>query len=84
MLLIEVLGAKKLTPMIKNPKVYRKRSEKQRWDALSRLRIDETLAIGEALLTSEIMKIARFRKRRRPMSLAIALGIEQRAMRKKR
>ena len=70
--------------MIKNPKIYRKHSEKQRWDELRRLRIEDTLAIGEALLTSEIMKSARFRKRHRPRNLAIALGIQSRAMRKRR
>ena len=37
--------------------------------------VEESIAIGEALLTSELMTLAVFPERERPSSLAIALGI---------
>lgn len=37
--------------------------------------VDESIAIGEALLTSEIMRLAEFPADDHPRSLALALGI---------
>jgi hypothetical protein len=37
--------------------------------------VEESIAVGEALLTSEIMRLAEFPDDDRPQSLAIALGI---------
>lgn len=62
--------------MIKNPEIYRRRAEDLRWGTLQRMSPEESIAIGEALLTSEIMKVASFARRRRPKCLAIALGLE--------
>jgi hypothetical protein len=61
--------------MIKNIDRYRRRSERQRWKALQEMSPEESIALGEALLTSEIMALADFRRRRRPKSLAASLGI---------
>ncbi len=61
--------------MIKNPERYRRRAEAMRWGALRRMSPEESIAIGEALLTSEILKHAWTKNRRRPKCLAVALGI---------
>ena len=37
--------------MIRNPKNYQRQAEQERWEALRRLTVDESIAIGEALLT---------------------------------
>lgn len=67
--------------MIKNPEAYRRRSEAERWDALRQLTVEESIAIGEALLTSDVMRLAEFPDDDHPQSLAIALGIEPRVVR---
>lgn len=67
--------------MIKNPEAYRRRSEVERWDAIRQLTVQESIAIGEALLTSDIMRLAEFPDDDHPRSLAIALGIEPRVAR---
>ncbi len=41
--------------------------------------MEESIAVGEALLTSELMDIAEFPDDDHPMSLAIALGIDPRS-----
>lgn len=64
--------------MIKNLEIYRRRAEAQRWGALRSMSAEESIAIGEALLTSEILKLAWTGNRRRPKCLAVALGIRQR------
>jgi len=64
--------------MIKNPELYRPREAVRRWRTLRRMSAEESIAIGEALLTSEIMKLAWRGKRRRPKCLAVALGIRRR------
>jgi len=61
--------------MIKNPDEYQRTAELERWEALRRMSVEESIAVGEALLTSEIMRLAEFRDDDRPQSLAIALGI---------
>jgi len=61
--------------MIHYPKHYQRRAEQERWDALRRLTVDESIAIGEALLTSDIMRLAEFPADDHPRSLALALGI---------
>ena len=43
--------------------------------------IEESIALGEALLTSEIMDLAEFPDDDQPMSLAISLGIKPSAHR---
>ena len=61
--------------MIRNPKDYQRQAEQERWEALRRLTVDESIAIGEALLTSDIMRLAEFPADDHPRSLALALGI---------
>jgi hypothetical protein len=64
--------------MIKNPEAYRRGSEAERWEALRQMSPEESIAVGEALLTSEIMQVATFPDDDHPQSLAILLGIEAR------
>ena len=61
--------------MIRNPKHYQRQEEQERFEALRRLTVDESIAIGEALLTSDIMRLAEFPADDHPRSLALALGI---------
>ena len=42
--------------MIKNPETYRRQSEAERWEALRQMSAEESIALGEALLSSEIMR----------------------------
>ncbi|HEY4158174.1 MAG TPA: hypothetical protein VGM29_08755 [Polyangiaceae bacterium] len=63
--------------MIKDLAAYQRLCEKEHWDALSRQTIEESIAVGEALLTSELMDIAVFTDDDRPMSLALSLGIKR-------
>jgi hypothetical protein len=67
--------------MITDLEAYRRESERDRWEALRRLTPEESIAVGEALLTSEIMRLAVFPDDDAPRSLAIALGIEPRTAR---
>jgi hypothetical protein len=46
---------------------------------LHRMSVAESIAIGEALLTSDLMRLAVFPEHDRPRSLAIALGIDAKA-----
>lgn len=62
--------------MIKDPQSYRRQSEAERWEALRRMSVEESIALGEALLTSEIMRLAEFSEDDHPRSLAIRLGIK--------
>jgi hypothetical protein len=61
--------------MIKDAEAYRRQSDRDRWEALARMTPAESIAVGEALLTSEIMSRAVFPDDDQPRSLAIALGI---------
>jgi len=63
--------------MIRDPETYRKLSEKERSEALRAMTVEESIALGEALLTSELMDLAEFPDDDHPMSLAIALGIRR-------
>jgi hypothetical protein len=64
--------------MITNPSAYRSLDDGERWEALRRMTPEESIALGEALLTSEIMEQADFADDDRPMCLAVALGIRRR------
>lgn len=64
-----------LNLMIKNPDEYQRTAELERWEALRQMSVEESIAVGEALLTSDIMRLAEFPDDDRPQSLAIALGI---------
>jgi hypothetical protein len=64
--------------MIRNPSDYQRQDEQERWQALQLMSIQDSIAIGEALLTSEIMRLAQFSDDDHPRSLAIALGIAPR------
>ena len=61
--------------MIRNQEEFRREAEFDRWESLRRMSPEESIALGEALLTSEIMNMAEFPDDDHPRSLAIALGI---------
>lgn len=61
--------------MIKNPQAYARQTEQERWDTLRGMSVEESIAIGEALLTSDVMRLAEFPDDDHPLSLAIALGV---------
>jgi len=65
--------------MIKDSQTYRRQSEAERWEALRRMTAADSIALGEALLTSEIMRLATFPDDDHPRSLAIRLGIKPHA-----
>lgn len=62
--------------MMKNPDEYQRQSERDRSEALQRMSAEESIAVGEALLTSDLMRLAVHPDDDRPMSLAISLGIQ--------
>lgn len=68
--------------MIKNRAAFDRASEQERWDALAGMTPAESIAIGEALLTSDLMRLAVFPDDDHPRSLARSLGIESGAARK--
>lgn len=61
--------------MIRNPDAYRRQAETERFEALRAMSAAESIALGEAILTSELMRVAQFADDDHPRSLAIALGI---------
>jgi hypothetical protein len=61
--------------MITDRDAYARLCEKEQWDALRAMSIDESITILEALLTSELMDVAVFADNDYPMSLARSLGI---------
>lgn len=61
--------------MIKNRALFADQVERDRWDRLQRMSPAESIAIGEALLTSELMLLAEFPDDDHPRSLAVSLGI---------
>ena len=61
--------------MIRNPEAYARQTEQERWDSLRGMSVAESIAIGEALLTSAVMELAEFPDDDSPLSLAIALGL---------
>jgi hypothetical protein len=62
-------------PMIRNPKLFSQQAEQDRWNDLRHMTATESIAVGEALLTSEIMMLAEFADDDDPRSLALSLGI---------
>jgi hypothetical protein len=61
--------------VIKNSTAYARQSQEERWEALRRMSVKDSIAIGEALLTSDVMRLAKFPDDDQPLSLAIALRI---------
>jgi len=61
--------------MITDPEQYRRLPEADRWEALERMTPEESIELGEALLTSEIMDLAEFPDDDRPVCLAVSLGL---------
>jgi hypothetical protein len=62
--------------MIRNEAAYRRQAEQDAQADLRSMSPEESIAIGEALLTSDLMRIAVFPDEDRPRSLAIGLGID--------
>ena len=62
--------------MIRNEAAYRRQTEQGAQADLRSMTAEESIAIGEALLTSDLMRVAVFPDDDRPRSLAIALGID--------
>jgi hypothetical protein len=65
--------------MIKNPQAYARQSEEEDRAALQDMTAEESIAVGEALLTSDLMRLAQFPDDDHPCSLAIALGLRSTA-----
>jgi len=65
--------------MIRNQAAYRLQADEEARAVLQRMSVAESIAIGEALLTSDLMRLAVFPEHDRPRSLAIALGIDAKA-----
>lgn len=61
--------------MIKDLDAYARLCDRERWDALRARSIDASIAVLEALLTSELMDFAVFADDDHPMSIARSLGI---------
>jgi hypothetical protein len=61
--------------MIKDRAAYARVSEEERRQALRSMTAEESIAIGESLLTSDLMRLAVFPDDDHPRSLAIALRI---------
>lgn len=61
--------------MIRNPRVYDRAAEEERLNALRSMTAADSIAVGEALLTSDLMRLAKFPDDDHPCSLVIALGI---------
>lgn len=64
-----------LAAMIRDREAYARLCEREQWDALRTMSINASIAVLEALLTSELMDIAVFPDDDHPMSLARSLGI---------
>jgi len=64
--------------MIGNREAFAQQAEQSRWDALRQMTAEESITVGEALLTSEIMTLAEFPDDDNPRSLAISLRISSR------
>ena len=62
--------------VIRNLDAYRRLCEDEYWAALAKMSMAESIALGEALLTSTLMDGAVFSDDDHPMSLARALGID--------
>ena len=56
---------------------YRRLREAEDLEALRSLTVEQAIAIGEDLLTSELMDLAEFPDDDHPQSLAIRLGLSQ-------
>lgn len=65
--------------MIKNPQAYARQSEEEERAALRGMTAEDSIALGEALLTSDLMRLAQFPDDDHPRSLAIALGLRSTA-----
>lgn len=61
--------------MIKNSKLFTAQDERDHRDRLQHMSAAESIAMGEALLTSELMTLAEFSDDDRPQSLALTLGL---------
>ncbi|MFM8707209.1 MAG: hypothetical protein ACKOHK_03765 [Planctomycetia bacterium] len=61
--------------MIRNAKDYQCAAERERWEALQSMTVADSIAVGEALLTSEIMRYATVPADGQPLSLAFALRL---------
>jgi hypothetical protein len=68
--------------MIRNQDAFERTSEQERRHTLAAMTAAESIAIGEALLTSDLMRLAVFPDDDHPRSLARSLGIESSAAKK--
>lgn len=68
--------------MIKDREAYARLCEQEQRDALQAMSIDASIAVLEALLTSELMDIAVFADDDHPRTLARSLGIPAERLRR--
>ncbi len=64
--------------MIRDREAFRRLCDREYWDRLARMTVEESIAVGEALLTSELMRLSVFPDDDHPVALARALGIPPR------
>jgi hypothetical protein len=67
--------------VIKDAAAYARLCEREHWAALQAMSLEESIAVLEALLTSELMQVAVFADDDHPVSLARSLGIPARRLR---
>jgi hypothetical protein len=65
--------------VIRNLERFEELCTREDFEALRKLTVEESIALGEALLTSELMTLACFRADDAPTTLAIRLGLPRRA-----
>jgi hypothetical protein len=68
--------------VIRNPRLHEELDERERWERLRRMTPEESIAVGEALLTSELMELAVFPDDDHPCSRALSLGITPEKLRR--
>ncbi len=68
-------GRATMADVIKDREAYERLCERERWDALRAMSLDDSIRVLEALLTSELMDVAVFADDDHPMTLARSLRI---------
>lgn len=59
--------------MITDLRAYERLCERERWEELRRMSPQQSIAVGEALLRSELMRLSVFPAGEEPLGLAISL-----------
>lgn len=68
--------------MIKDQEAYARLCEREHWDELRAMSLDDSISVLEALLTSELMDVAVFADDDHPMTLLRSLRIPAERLRR--